>query len=409
MRIKTSIITGILFIAALFLWLILFSILAEAQTEGDITLASGQSLSIACEGDELLISPIGERAVSVRCTGGVTPTVMPTATPTNTPSPIIPPYPDAPLCDEHDDTAFHTLWNEIEGCHYDHEHGMPYPEWAYDLFGNYTQYTGQEVAYVWQTPGENTVKHPGYNWGGQQFNECKIDFADGGVKSAWVQAHGMANYMGQQARVHSFWMMAELCNEEGFAGLVMSGGHADFGQLHVPAYKTNVAGTDIYPKAPQPPYNINQPPYVGLAETARHFETWNSLTSRFSRPSVAEHEIMGFAFRIFDSYSGLTLDGDVVNFGGNSSHRQFYEFSVNVPVSLVDENGVVNYEGWTDVHGNIDESCTETTAECVPLIITDALPGSYHTNGTSLIGIRSGFEGDIYFGGEESGWIGDMN
>src|SRR5688572_21600147 len=38
------------------------------------------------------------------------------------------PYPDAPLCADsgaaHDNSLFHTLWDDIRGCHYDHEHGQ---------------------------------------------------------------------------------------------------------------------------------------------------------------------------------------------------------------------------------------------------------------------------------------------
>ena len=40
----------------------------------------------------------------------------------------IAPYSDAPLCpdtgDAHDNSLFHTLWDSVRGCHYDHEHGQ---------------------------------------------------------------------------------------------------------------------------------------------------------------------------------------------------------------------------------------------------------------------------------------------
>ena len=373
--------------------------------DSSITLQPGDVLTIDCTGDSLTIIPDSNTRLRVDCVG-VTPTETP---PTATVPPVATdPYPGAPECPDHDDRAFHLLWNEKEGCHYDHEHGAEYPQWARDLWGDYTEFTGYEIGYAWETPGENANKHPGYNFGGQQFDTCRIDFADGGISAAWVQAHGMANHMGQQARIHSFWAQYELCNEDGSAGLIYSGGHADFGQLHTPGYKEGVASPDVYPKAP-PPYNLHQPPYVGLAETIRHFETWNSLTTRQSRPFVNEHELIGFAFRIFDPVHGMLPDGEILDFGGNSSSRQFYEFSARVPASLAGPNGLVNFNGFTDVHGNIAPSCTAVSADCVPLVIVNALPGTYHTNGTAMIGIRNGYEGDIYFGSQPSGWIGPMN
>lgn len=64
----------------------------------------------------------------------------------------IAPYAEAPECLEHDPTKYHGLWNEIDGCHWAHTHNAnPLAPEVVSLFGDYTEYTGQEVSYPWQT------------------------------------------------------------------------------------------------------------------------------------------------------------------------------------------------------------------------------------------------------------------
>jgi hypothetical protein len=371
----------------------------------------GETAAMECADDELEVLPISAGTAQQICDEKIKPT--PTPTPPVAPSAVIAPYPDAPLCDDHDERTFHTLWNEVDGCHYDHEHGQPRPDWVFAAFGDYTEYTEYEIGYAWETPGENANKHPGYNFGGYRLDECKIDFAAGGVIAAWTEAHGMANHMGQQARVHSFSGAAELCNEDGYAGTILhTGGHADFGGLMCP-YKQAWCEIDVYSKAPQAEmWQLGKPPYVGTAAGpgTGSFETWNSVVRSPSDAYVNAHQIYRFAFRIGDPYTGYTPDGEILEFGGNSSARYFYQYEITIPAELADPvSGLVNFDGYTDVHGVVDESCAAPGPNCVPLVIVDAVPGEYKTNATPVFGLRNFYEGDIYFNGESSGWIGGMN
>ncbi|RMG89068.1 MAG: hypothetical protein D6706_22015, partial [Chloroflexi bacterium] len=227
-----------------------------------------------------------------------TSTAVPTATPTQPPDGAwIPPSPDAPACppEYHDGTQWHQLWNYDMGCHYDHEHGVPIQPWVYELFGDFTQYTnGQTISYPWETTDENLLKHPGYNWGGFDVREygCRPFLpGTGGINAWFIEAHGMANAHGQQARFHSFFGMANLCNDNGDAGQIVIGGHEDYGQLVSP-YKGGqeaIIGPDVYPKAP-PVYFNETPPYVGLSRGRGSVETWNSAVRGGSIAFVEENK-----------------------------------------------------------------------------------------------------------------------
>jgi len=389
--------------------ILLFAAVSFAA-DSDVPLQPGDTALIDCAGDALSVVPESATRLRVECTGSA-PTETPPP-PTATPPPVsTAPYPGAPACTEHNDREFHLLWNDESGCHYDHEHGRPYPDWAAEIWGNYTDYTGYEIGYAWETPNENRDKHPGYNMDAYDFRSegCEPSVTPGGINAWAAQVHGMANSMGQLARVHSFWAAAHLCNSDGPAGTIVSGGHLDFGQLHSP-YKTNLVGSDVFPKAPEP-WNIHQPPYVGLARDARSFETWNANTTRISRPFVDEHQLITLAFRINDPVGAWQVNGEFIEFGGNSSERHIYELNVTIPQELAGADGRVNFTGWTDVHGIIDTSCTQTGATCVPLVITDAVPGRYSVNANQAgwLGLREFYEGDVYFGDQPSGWIGPMN
>jgi hypothetical protein len=397
-----------------------YTVGATAQTAVQ-ELVGGETVTIECLGDSINVSPESALRVSVACNGEIaTPTAVPTEEPTATPEPgvWIEPYPDAPECPTHDDRVQHGLWDYERGCHYDHEHGRLYPDWAQEIWGNYTDLTGYEIGYAWETPMENSMKHPGYNFDGYDFRDqpCSPFVTDGGVDAWYVQAHGMANAMGQQARVHSFFGMAHLCNEDGPAGIVMTGGWLDFGQLVSP-YKGGpdaIVGADVYPKAPTP-YDDEKPPYVGLAPGAANaaFETWNSNTRAASEDHVDAHQIMGIGFRINDPVGAWQTDGTFAEYGGNSSARQMYQIEVDITRlrPFVDNAGLIQFSGFTDVHGVYRPECTEASAECVPLVIIDGVPGEYSVNAPAagLFGLRDFYEGDIYFNGVESGWIGGMN
>src|SRR5687767_2691752 len=82
----------------------------------------------------------------------------------------IEPYPAAPVCaGEHDHSEFHTLWNSIDGCHYDHEHGQnPFTlevTLTFPGFDLHTLLGGVEIGHTNpSSPMENHHKHGGMKW-----------------------------------------------------------------------------------------------------------------------------------------------------------------------------------------------------------------------------------------------------
>ncbi|MFW6184506.1 MAG: hypothetical protein ACOC8X_11975 [Chloroflexota bacterium] len=328
---------------------------------------------------------------------------------------------DDPACPTHDDRAWHSLYDAGRDCHYDHAHGQYLGQWAYDLFGEDAAQIGRTISYPWQTAHENELKHQGYIVHARDVREygCHPNGSnsDGGVDAFAFQFHGVGVSHGKMARMHSFYAALNLCNRDGDAGQIITGGNADFGQLVSP-YKEDFVG---YPRFPKQEYDVGVPPYIGepdLERSSTRQETWNSVTRGSSRPHVDEHQLVGYAFRIQDAIDYVGRGARVTDAGAfapfedpvnNSSSYQLYQIEVTIP-DLNGDGSRVSFEGFTDVHGNIGEACDV----CVPLTIRNAIPGAYTLNITNgrladrldVGTVRGGFyDHDIYFDGEPSGWI----
>lgn len=357
----------------------------------------------------------------------------------------------------HDKTLYHGLAvgvhvdNEYMGVfRADHEHGEVYPQWALDLFGDYRTYTGQGVSYPWQTglpdTPENQYKHNGYKFGGHDYRHLNFEprVQNTNVVDAWwIQVHMMGTTQAALGRIHSFFGMALVRNPAtGQSGIIISGGHSDLGQLVIP-YK---AGDDaIVPLAntPQPAYFNETPPYRGHSTTSPTDDgntTWNSVYRSGSLPSITPHAFFRHAWRqtrvhvyatgglntpdpTFAYYSG----GDIYNPQTmyNSSKRNPYQIEITVP-AMMDENndGVVNFEGFTDVNGNVIEA-NEAGPNAIPLRLINCPVGNALTNFAGENGppfaLANMFDGDFYFdtdgnlvnrdapGARPAGWIGDTN
>ena len=385
-------------------------------------------------------------------TGIPSPTAVTTPGATNTPGPTattppegdIEPFADAPLCpdsgEDHDKSVFHTLWDSVRGCHYDHAHGQTLQQWAVDLFGDIAQRIGRTISYPWQTARENELKHQGYIVQQQDVRQydCRPSLNnDGGVDAYIFQIHGVGISHGKLARNHSFFAAVNLCHvDHGYAGQMITGGHADFGQLISP-YKE--PGSFVsYPRFPEQLYGVDPPPYVGEAQNVdqnrNHVETWNSAYRKNTSPHVDEHQLMGFAFTIHspvdfvDPATRLTGNPVFVPFsfpGHDSSSYFLYQVEVVVPFELAGPDGLVNFQGFTDVRGNISATCQYESEVCVPLVFVDAIPGEYTVNLTASfreeLGIQPGspehhLDHDVCFLGDSaapcleqgavsSGWI----
>lgn len=350
--------------------------------------------------------------------------------PTVTPTPqAVAPHADAVACAAHDPTAYHGLWNALGDCHFDHTHfADPTAPEVQAIFGDLTDYTGQEVSYPWQTfagaaPGypmppvdvhyENVFKHNGY----------KFDFLDlpvsehgcptrqAGIKAvanAWlVERHSLGHKPDFMSRVHSVWAMVRFClpDAPGEVAYLYTGGWQDFGQRTSP-YKTY---TIPVPGNPDPPYPADRAPYIahscfGAPECANvniADLSWISL----QQIDVGGHRLFAFGFRSNDSQQKLdaTLgfnqpdpkfvylcadeEGNYVAEGCHFNHSTgfTYQISGEIPESLDLLDGAnddrVNYTGYTDRWGNIKlAGCATASLDCVPVLFENMPIGRYHTN-----------------------------
>ena len=358
-----------------------------------------------------------------------TSTPAPTTTPETTQELVltaaqIAPYPNAPECSDHDETRWHGLWNADAGCHYDHTHNA-------DLFA--TEFAervavwDQSISYPWHTPHENTMKHQGYKYAYNTDPDCskRRDSADNCLRASLIQLHAIGSQLGMTTRFHSYRAIAlisETADDE--PGLIELGGHSDFGILHCP-YKqehcplsSDPPGSNFDLMWPHPPYRAS----TSLDRLARDMaggkipQAWNSGW----QPIVGQYYLtpynllFEYDFHSVDAWGAVNADDPMElhlvcpdgNCPFNHSTLRINEIVIRVPEELAGPDGRVNFSGFTDVQGNIDDSCTETGPNCVPLIIENAPAGlatfSLPINNVPLTAFA---DYDIYFDGVTSGWI----
>lgn len=368
------------------------------------------------------------------------------------------PYQEAPLCATHDKTDWHGLWDYVNGCHSDHTQGIdPSAPEVVAVFGDYTQYTGQEVSYPWQTwkdagpnldppPAnavwENDAKHNGYKFDFYDFTSqgiCPVAYQ--GVRSvpvAWlIERHSLGHKPDFMARIHSVWAMVKFCIPgESEPAYLYTGGHQDFGQ-RVSPYQGNIFPI---PGSPNPQYDSARAPYIAhscTGNTSCRGPVGSSNTSWISFAQMIDgHRLFGFGFRSADSQQKIDVSGGFNNpdppfkflcadaqgnyvaagCAMNHSTGHTYQVTGSIPdeYDLLDgvDDDRVNYEGYTDRWGNIVQGCTEIALDCVPVVMDNLPVGTYHVNVAAygLTGIHTGLpEYDLYFDGQPSGWIGSEN
>lgn len=166
------------------------------------------------------------------------------------------PYPAAPLCVTHDPTKWHGLWNAVDGCHYDHEHGdNPFtPEVAAVLpFDIAALLGGTEIGSMYPTSAaEPTTKHGGFKWFVMTANpgSCVAGFegAANCVAAAAIQVHAWGDPAEQNGRIHSAIVFLKVCRPANptDCGYVFAVGHVDYGQRVAPYQNTVLAYPDNF-------------------------------------------------------------------------------------------------------------------------------------------------------------------
>ena len=337
-----------------------------------------------------------------------------TAAPTQPASPVLAvaipgtPYPEAPLCEDHDPREVHSLWNAEVGCHYDHHHGDD-PHSVDDIFGTeYYDWAGGSISYPWQTVNaqtgclENDCKHTGYIWLVRRDQKCSSAFTNGCVVAFRALVHAMSSAHDSVVRFHSAWLEAQVCREDrpDICGIFRSGGWQDTGDLLI----DRVRVIDY-------PDNINRFKLHYVQRGNSHFGTWYSASPggeslRGGMWSVTVE--LGDMWGPLDPKDPHRLqfycDDPDDKCSWNGSRYQPHVIGVAFPPrfrSIVDpdRDGMADYDGYADRWGMPVQGCGEISLDCVPLVIEN-VPVRYSYQG------RFDYrEYDVLFGRKTSGWL----
>jgi len=290
------------------------------------------------------------------------------------------PYAGAPPCPRHDPNSWHGLWDSEGRCHYAHTHNAD-PSAVENIFGPLP--LDDSVSYPWQTGegAENEHKHEGYKWSVQVHDGCvhrRSGFETHNCVTAWrLQYHSLGGGHEAQSRFHSFYGEFRVCTRDGAeCGVVRTGGWADFGVLCVPYKGERVRLLADPPElidTPQRPA-CNRPPYRGHVSARDPIADGDSLPYTWnSHPTFGWNQLLSFDFKVLDDWGGILPSNPAPALAEafrvcpdsqcpyNHSTSQVYEIVLDVPVS--------DFEGFTDLQGNIDPTCRAPGPSCVPISI----------------------------------------
>jgi len=427
-------------IITVFIW----AAISAAQGQGYrnvLALFAGETFEVSCvDASALTIEQMAGDMVAGACVANATaaPTAtstvaVSTATPTNTPLPPTPtstaapptstpvvsttPVAGAPLCQSHDPTVWHGLWDSNRGCHYDHEHGIN-PAVMSTVFGPWgAQWGGQQISYPWQTfhtmdgvtHYENDTKHGGYKiWAGwltaSSDNNLNIAQAQTRIVAARYEHHAKGGN-DPSVRKHSFFSEFLVCQfgaitgttnglydlakiDLSRCGIVRVGGWDDYGYAHVP-YKTSFAKTDPTPGTefglPWPPQqSIHSDPYRAARPCNEGSDKWENDWAQCKTCGQVS-DLGRDNWQLWTTQPG----------GGYGSHPYggLHVIRFDAPTCFVSQGGIA-------VEQYIDQQVGHPTrfnnTEHSPFRLWAGVPASWDGTATDADGKRDGF---VTFGG----------
>lgn len=325
------------------------------------------------------------------------------------PPPLVPvaPYPEAPLCDSHDNRAYHGLWDSVRGCHYDHHHGDD-PHTVDDLFGT-SLFTlmGGDISHPWQTFSdagyENDLKHAGYFWHVRRDLTC----LERGCMTAFrVLVHQHPTGRDAAVRYHSGVLEANVLDlETGRPGFIqVPGMWVDFGDLLVD-------GVDVLDVAG----NGNRHKQHGSA--AQGFGSqiiWYGASQvaleggqGFVRISTSIHDPWDFTSPVDPSNTEDFVCWPLRRCPSNATLLRPHLITVSIPgrwrhIVDPDHDGVADWTGWTDRYGVITTGCGSPSLDCVPVTMRGLdVRVQYACEEECGLSYR---DYDVYFDGVTAGW-----
>lgn len=416
----------------------------------------------------------------------VTPTkVVRTATPQRTATKIAPtptriitrtpipgqPYPSAPLCTEHDVNTFHTLWDDENRCHYDHEHGVnPFTPEIADAFPGYDLFSLLGDIEIGTTnpsgPMENTHKHGGFKWQcdttAPHGSEIGFEGSAIAIDAYCIEYHNFGDYtMEFEARIHSLTALLRQSKPDNPSdkGYIYTTQIVDYGQRLFSYQGLNMPYPDVPPEYPTglAPYFTSDCVFCGNKYDTRQARvnsnsnvstTWTAKRQdRFGRQTLLAvlfrardlyqvvnqtDQIYPFTFQWMCSLDGgLTYTARMTGCRWNNSTSMIHEVQGVIPASWDNQSfdsdrrlGRITATIYTDDLGNRNPDCDAAGASCHPVVMISAFIGYY---GSELVESKTvqfnhiGLpERDIYFcngqvcgefdlGAASSKWIGQNN
>lgn len=322
------------------------------------------------------------------------------------------PYVGAPLCATHDPTAYHTLWNDVDGCHYDHEHKSS-PHDVDDVLGtDYYTWAGGEISYPWQTHAgggahhsqpqagqlENELKHTGYNWIVRNDMPCvPAAGAVGCITDFRIQAHIVFSPVDAVVRFHSYWVEARVClpSDLNNCGTIRTGGWMDYGRLSVTTRQPNGQFTNVWVPLPgDPPItDSTRRLHPGNSDAATNPLTTASesfwygtrrITEGMTPPALFHtvHIAQGDIWQNIDAANPSATNLYCYNCKYNGSTIQMHQLGFRVdqmikPLYDPDKNGRIDFNGYTDRFGRVVQGCSAAGLDCVPFQMVNVPIASY--------------------------------
>lgn len=295
------------------------------------------------------------------------------------PSALHTPYPAAPPCPHHDTRAYHGLWDAARGCHHDHTHGDD-PHNVDDIFGtDYYQWAGGEISYPWHTPNENAHKHGAYMWFVRRDLPCET--ATGPCITAFrAQFHGVGAAHGAVTSFHSAWLEAQVCaGQPRQCGIVRVGGWQGPVDLNIDG-RVVLAREDSGNRFFIHYYDSGNRAFGtwytgaqnGMYSIIPQFEDmWNTVP-----PAAEAGEIVAASRWFCAGESGAYEDLQLEGCAANSSRVQPHIIRFVLPQRTIahvdgDGDGLANFAGYVQRHGELAPHCTAPGPECIPFQLQD--------------------------------------
>lgn len=309
---------------------------------------------------------------------GPTPTVTltPPATPTTGPTATAQPTAEP----SHDTGVWHP---PAEGHHHGADPMSAHPDIVAFLQDN-PEFLS--IGHPWlSSPIENVFADHGKHAGFKNLIESNISCTDprGGmidpcITDYYYQVHSTGTAAESRVRIHSHKGVFRVCNfERTQCGIVATGGHADFSQLHS-QYKTTVCPVPGFVDTLPEPYHGDQPPYTAISGSRPgSFIFWNNqinpvvfqyydpLPNRILQAAWSER-----AWSVPASGEGPECLDPAFDVMTGANATQFQVFTFNLKIRHMPRP----FSGFTDVYGAIAPHCTESGAQCVPLYISAGVP-----------------------------------